>query len=64
MEPPKRRIRKISITLPCQKEFIWESPYNLEGEIIMSTAEIGDGASSRVYLGTMKDKQVAVEEFF
>ena len=62
MEPPRKRIRKISITLPCRKEFVWESPYNMEGEIVMSTTEIGDGASSRVYLGTTKDKQVAIKK--
>ena len=61
MEPPKKRIRKINIALPCQNAFVWESPYNMEGKIVMSSTEIGDGASSRVYLGTMKDKRVAIK---
>ena len=40
--------------LPPQEQFMWESPYNLEGKIVVSVAnEVGDGATSRVYVGTM-----------
>ena len=51
MEVPKKR-RKLSINIPQQPTvFVWESPFNKEGEVTVSTTELGDGATSRVYLG-------------
>ena len=63
MEAPKKR-RKLSINIPQQPApFVWESPFNKEGKVIISTTELGDGATSRVYLGEMDGKMVAVKKF-
>ena len=64
MEPPKEHIRKFNITvLPPPLTFVWNSPFNKEKEVSISSAELGDGATSRVYLGTMNDKTVAIKKF-
>ena len=62
MEPPKKRVRKLNVTLPPPRTFIWDSPYNKEKYVTVSSTELGDGASSRVYLGTMDGKKVAVKK--
>ena len=40
----------------------WVSEYNLEGKVTKSGTELGDGASSRVYLGSWNGTMVAVKE--
>ena len=65
------------MTLPSHKPFVWENPiiwrespynmegkpYNMEGKIAVSlTNEVGDGASSRVYVGTMNCREFAVKK--
>ena len=51
------------MTLPSHKSFVWESPYNMEGKITVSlTNEVGDGAGSRVYVGTMNCREFAVKK--
>ena len=62
MEPPKKRPRKLSVSLPPAKKFTWNSPYNKEKDVSISSKELGDGASSRVYFGTMDGKTVAVKK--
>ena len=62
MEPPKKRVRKFNVILPPPRNFVWDSPYNKEKCVTMSSTELGDGASSRVYLGTMDGKKVAVKK--
>lgn len=42
---------------------VWDSPYNKEKCVNVSSTELGDGASSRVYLGTMDGKKVAVKGY-
>ena len=42
--------------------FNWVSKYNLEGKVTKSSTELGDGASSRVYLGSWNGAMVAVKE--
>jgi len=62
MEAPKNR-RKLSVSIPQQQApFVWESPLNKEGKVIISTTELGYGATSRVYLGEMDGKMVAVKK--
>ena len=64
MEPPKKRIRKFNITVPPPPlTFVWNSPFNKEKEVSISSVELGDGATSRVYLGTMNGKTVAIKKF-
>ena len=43
--------RRISITIPKTPvaTFNWVNKYNLEGKVIKSSTELGDGASSRVF---------------
>ena len=62
MEVPKKR-RKISVSVPQQPiPFVWDSPFNKEGKVTVSSTELGDGATSRVYLGEMNGKKVAVKK--
>ena len=62
MEPPKKCHRRISLLMPPSiKEYQWESPYNKEGKVKISLDELGDGASSRVFVGEMNGKRVAVK---
>ena len=44
--------RRIKVPLPKVSEFSWNSPFNMEGKISVSTEELGDGATSRVYVGS------------
>ena len=62
MEVPRKR-RKISLSIPQQSTpFLWDSPFNKEGQVTLSTTELGDGATSRVFLGEMNGKKVAVKK--
>ena len=62
MEVP-RKGRKISLSIAQQQApFIWDSPFNKEGQFTVSTTKLGDGASSRVFLGEMNGKKVAVKK--
>jgi len=62
MEPPKKRPKKLNVALPPPRTFTWNSRYNKEKEVSTSSTELGDGASSRVYLGLMDGKKVAVKK--
>ena len=42
--------------------FNWVSKYNLEEKVTKSSTELGDGASSRVFLGTWNDTLVAIKQ--
>ena len=60
--PPKKRPRRItSLVPPSIKEFQWENPYNKEGKVKIFSDELRDGASSRVFLGEMNGKRVAIK---
>ena len=62
METARKR-RKLSFHPPQRSvPFLWDSPYNKEGKVTLSTTELGDGATSRVYLGEMDGKAVAVKK--
>jgi len=62
MEVPRKR-RKLAFHPPQQPvPFLWESPHNKEGKVNITTTELGDGATSRVYLGEMSGKMVAVKK--
>ena len=62
MEPLKKSHRRISLLVPpLIKEYQWDSPYNKEGKVKISLDELGDGASSRVFVGEMNGKRVAVK---
>ena len=56
--------RRISISIPKTPvaTFNWVSKYNLEGKVTKSNTELGDGASSRVFLGTWNDTSVAIKQ--
>ena len=59
MEPPKKHCKRITpLAPPPVKNFEWESPYS---EVTATSNELGDGASSRVYLIEIKGKPVAVK---
>jgi len=61
MEAPRKR-RKLSFYPPQQSVLIvWNSPNNKEGKVTISATELGDGATSKVYLGEMDGKVVAVK---
>jgi len=62
MDPPKKRPRKLNVALPPPRSFTWNSPYNKEKDVSVSSTELGDGASSRVYLGTMDGNRVAIKK--
>ena len=59
MEIPARR--RIRVPLPKVNTFVWDSPFNMEGKIAISNEELGDGATSRVYVGTIEDQKLAVK---
>ena len=52
MEPPSTKKQRIKVPLPKVSKFLWNSPYNMEVKIAVSTKELGDGATSRVYVGS------------
>ena len=56
-DQPSSKRRRISITLPRPTETAavatWVSKYNLDGKVQNSNTEVGDGATSRVYKGTL-----------
>ena len=62
-EPPSKK-RRIFTTLPTVTSgySTWVSEYNLEGKVIKSQNEVGDGASSRVYTGVFNGDTVAVKQ--
>ena len=61
MEPPSTKKRKIKAPLPKVIEFLWKSHYKMEGKIL-SSEELGDGVTSRVYVGsTVSGNKVAVK---
>ena len=49
----KRRLAVPLPLLPPQQDHNWISSFNLEGRILMSQHEVGDGATSHVYVGTL-----------
>ena len=54
MEIPASKRRRIRVPLPKVCTFVWDSPFNMEGKIAISNEELGDGATSRVYVGTIE----------
>jgi len=64
MEPPKKHCRRVSALVPSSiKAYQWESPYNKEGIVKVSSEEFADGTRSRVYIGEMNGKRVAVKDY-
>ena len=62
--PPSKRPRKllcVNVAAPTGS-FAWCSQFNLEGKINQSQVEIGDGTTSRVYIGDISGKQVALKQ--
>ena len=62
-QPPSKK-RRVFITLPAvtSEHSAWVSEYNLDGKVIKSQNEVGDGASSRVYTGVFNGNTVAVKQ--
>ena len=60
MELPSSK-RRIRVPLPKLSNFVWNSSFNMEGKIVISNEELGDGATSRVYVGTVEDQRLAVK---
>ena len=54
MEILASKRRRIRVPLPKVNTFVWDSPFNMEGKIAISNEELGDGATSRVYVGTIE----------
>ena len=62
-EPPNKRRQLNVSSLGLQTlKFNWVSEFNLEGKIVCSQVELGDGASSRVYIGILNGMQIAVKQ--
>ena len=63
-EATANKRRRISITIPKTPvaTFNWVSKYNLEGKVIKSSTELGDGASSRVFQGTWNGTLFAIKQ--
>ena len=54
MKVPRKR-RKISLSIPQQSApFLWDSPFKKEAQVTVSTTELGDSATSRVFLDYQK----------
>jgi len=53
----------ISLSQTDQTNFSWASEFNLDGKITVNKqVELGDGGSSRVYVGKLNDTQIAVKQ--
>lgn len=61
MEVPSSKKRRIRAPLLKVSTFMWNSPFNMEEKVAISSEEIGDGATSRVYVGTIEDQRLAVK---
>ena len=63
-EATANKRRRISVSIPRTPvaTFNWVSKYNLEGKVTKGSTELGDGASSRVFLGTWKVASVAIKQ--
>lgn len=61
MELPSSKRRRIRVPLPKVSNFVWNSSFNMEGKIVISNEELGDGATSRVYVGTIENQRLAVK---
>ena len=59
-EPSKKRRKFATPKLNVTSNWEWVSEFNLDGRIVRSVDEVGDGASSRVYKEFLDDKMVAV----
>ena len=62
--PPSKRPRKrpsVNVTASTVN-FTWTSKFYLEGKITQSQIEIGDRATSRVYIGEINGEQVAEKQ--
>ena len=65
LQGPIRKKRRLTVPLPLippQQADNWISEFNLEGRIRTSQDEVGDGATSRVYLGAFNGVTVAVKQ--
>ena len=60
---PARKKRRLGVNLPslAQRDN-WISDFNLEGRIKTSQSEVGDGATSRVYMGKLDGVTIAVKQ--
>ena len=58
----KRRLAALLPPLPPQQDHNCISSFSLEGRIIISQQEVGDGAISHVYVGTFDGVTVAVKQ--
>jgi len=47
---------------PALATFNWVSKYNLEGKVTKGDTELGDEASSRMFLGTWNNTLVAITQ--
>jgi len=63
MEIPTKKRKRMTIPLPKVTNFVWSSPFNMEGklQITNESEELGDGATSRVYVATIDSQKLAVK---
>jgi len=64
-EPARKKRRKHSFAVPQIPGAVdcnWVSEFNLDGKVIKTLDELGDGGSSRVYKGFLAEKVVAVKK--
>ena len=60
---PATKKRRLSFTLPTiEPKVNWSSEFNLDGKVETSQKEVGDGATSRVYIGNLHGMTVAVKQ--
>ena len=60
---PAKKRRKFTVPkLMGFKDSDWVSKFNLEGKVVKTTDEVGDGGSSRVYKGYIDGRMVAVKQ--
>ena len=60
---PVTKKRRLAFTLPTiAPQENWSSEFNLDGKVETSQIEVGDGASSRVYVGSLHGMTVAVKQ--
>ena len=61
-QPPSKKKRFVTLPKVTSGLATWVSEYNLDGKVVKSQNEVGDGASSRVYKGTFNGDTVAVKQ--
>ena len=60
---PVTKKKRLSFTLPTIEPIVnWSSEFNLDGKMEISQKEVGDGATSQVYVGSLHGMTDAVKQ--